>query len=139
MVHALEEIRRTLVSGGILIDLRPLADRWPVEVVTGGQIHVMGCVTDLPTGLADDESANNAIAESARRGWFIREEEEFFPAYLYWDNPDEMSTYISERWADFVKLEEDTLRATKILWDTAGDEKGMRIRLKMLLTRWRKK
>ena len=32
MVHALEEIHRTLRPGGLLIDLRPLLDRWPVEV-----------------------------------------------------------------------------------------------------------
>ncbi len=139
MVHALEEIRQTLVSDGILLDLRPLADRWPVEVVSGGQVYMMGRLTDLPSGLADDDAANNAIVESTRRGWFIREQEQFFSVYLYWDTPDEMSTYIAERWTDFVKLEEDTLRATKILWDTAGDDKRVRIRLKMLLTRWRKK
>ena len=34
MVHALAEIRRVLVSDGVLIDLRPLADQWPVEVAS---------------------------------------------------------------------------------------------------------
>ena len=41
MVHALEEIRRVLLPGGILIDLRPLADRWRVEVVSGAGIQEM--------------------------------------------------------------------------------------------------
>ncbi|HEY5268876.1 MAG TPA: hypothetical protein VII97_00945 [Anaerolineales bacterium] len=35
MVHALEEIQRVLAPGGTLLDLRPLADCWPVEIVLG--------------------------------------------------------------------------------------------------------
>jgi hypothetical protein len=99
---------------------------------------MMGQLTDLPTGLADDESANNAIAESARHGWFVREEEEFFSIYLYWDNPDELSTHMTARWSDFVKLEDETFEAVQAAWKTAGDEKHVRIKVKMLLTRWRK-
>jgi len=34
MVHALDEIRRTLKPNGILIDLRPVEDNWPVEVAS---------------------------------------------------------------------------------------------------------
>jgi hypothetical protein len=138
MVHALKEIHRTLTTNGILIDLRPLADRWLVEVVSGRQVHVTGRLTDLPAGLSDDNAANGAVKESVTRGWFIREQEQFFPAYLYWDDPDEMSAYIAERWTDFVKLEEDTLQAAQASWNTAGEDKRVRIKLKMLLTRWRK-
>jgi hypothetical protein len=139
MVHALEEIHRTLVSDGILIDLRPLADRWPVEVVTSGTVRVTGHVTDLPSGLADDEASNRAMEEAARRGWFVRESEQIFPAFIYWDSPDEMSAYIADRWTDFVKLEEDTLQAARVLWNTAGDDRRVRVKTKMLLTRWRKR
>jgi hypothetical protein len=138
MVHALEEIQRTLVPEGILLDLRPLADQWPVEIVTRSRTRVMGRVSDLPPGLADDEASNQAVEEAARRGWFVREEEQIFPAYLYWDTPDEMAAYMAERWSDFVKLEEDTLEAAQSTWVASGKEKRVRIRLKMLLTRWRK-
>jgi hypothetical protein len=138
MVHALKEIHRILVSHGILLDLRPLADRWPVEVVSGNQVRVMGRVADLPTGLADDEASNRAMEEAERRGWFVRESEQIFPAFIYWDNPDEMAAYIADRWTDFVKLEEDALQAARVLWNTAGDDKRVRIKIKMLLTRWRK-
>ena len=139
MVHALEEIHRTLIRKGILLDLRPLANRWPVEVVTGSKIHRLGRLTDLPKGLAYDKAANNAALESARRGWFAREVEEFFAIYLYWDHPEEMATHIAERWADFVKLEEETLRATRAIWHTAGSDRLVRIQMKMLLARWRKR
>jgi hypothetical protein len=138
MVHALSEIRRTLIPDGLLLDLRPLADRWPVEVVTGSRVRVTGRVTDLPTGLADDDASNRAMQEAARRGWFVREEEQIFPAFIYWDNPDEMSAYMTERWADFVKLEDETLAATRAAWDPAGAGRRVRIRAKMLLTRWHK-
>ena len=137
-MHALEEIRRTLVPEGILIDLRPLADRWPVEIVTRGRNRVMGRLTDLPTGLADDEASNRAVEEATRRGWFVREEEQIFLAYLYWDDPGEMAAHLTERWSDFVKLEADTLRAAQSAWASATKEKRLRIQLKMLLTRWRK-
>jgi hypothetical protein len=138
MVHALSEIRRTLIPDGLLLDLRPLADRWPVEVVTGTRVRVTGCLTDLPTGLADDEASNRAMQEAARRGWFVRADEQIFPAFIYWDDPDEMSAYMAERWADFVKLEDETLAATRAAWEEAGEGKQARIRAKMLLTRWRK-
>lgn len=107
MVHALEEIRRTLVLDGLLIDLRPLADRWPVELTSGLTCREIGRLTDLPTGLSDDEAANSAFKESSRQGLFRREIERTFPLYCYWDTPEEMNAYIQEEWADFIQLEED--------------------------------
>jgi hypothetical protein len=138
MVHALEEIKRSLGPNGTLIDLRPLADRWPVEVTTVEAVHETGRLTDLPAGLSDDEAANSAMEETARLGWFIRQEEHIFQMYIYWDDPQEMSTYMSERWADFVKLETETLQATQLAWEETNEEKHVRIQMKMLLTRWRK-
>lgn len=137
-MHALEEIRRTLVPEGILVDLRPLAAQWPVEIVAADGIRVMGRLTDLPAGLSDDEASNQAVEETARRGWFIQEEEQIFPAYLYWDAPDEMAVYMAERWSDFVKLEDPILAAAQSAWEAAGVDRRVRVRLKMLLTRWRK-
>jgi len=138
MVHALEEIRRVLAPGGILLDLRPLADRWPVEVVTVDGVRVMGRLTDLPSGLADDEASNEAMQEVARRGWFVCEEEQIFPMFTYWDDPDEMAAYMAERWADFIKLEDVTFKAAGVAWKAAGADRRVRIQMKMLLTRWQR-
>ncbi len=138
MVHALEEIHRVLAPGGILLDLRPLADRWPVEVMTADEVRVMGRLTDLPSGLADDEASNEAMKEVARRGWFVREEEHIFPMFTYWDDPDEMAAYIAERWADFIKLEDETFKAAGAAWEAAGEGRQVRTRMKMLLTRWQR-
>ena len=138
MVHALEEIRRTLIPGGVLLDLRPLADRWPVEVKSGRADHEIGRLTDLPTGLADDESANNAIKEASAKGWFVRESEQIFSLFYYWETPEEMREHIKEKWADFLQLEEVVFLASKSAWASAGADRRVRIRMKMLLTRWRK-
>ena len=61
MVHALREIWRVLAPEGVLLDLRPIADRWPIEVETFrrnvstvGESQAAGRVEDLPAQLADD-------------------------------------------------------------------------------------
>ena len=138
MVHALDELRRVLIPGGTLLDLRPLADRWPVEIVEDGNHHQTGRLTDLPTGLSDDQAANLSVEEAARRGWFKRGSELTFPLYAYWDNPDEMIAYVTDQWADFVRLGDDVQKPTQAAFAAAGGDRRVRLKLKMLLTRWQK-
>jgi SAM-dependent methyltransferase len=138
MVHALEEIHRVLIPGGILVDLRPLADRWPVEVACGDEVLVTGRLTDLPAGLADDAAANQAMEHVTQPGWFRREQERFFPAFIYWDDPEEMAAHIRDRWADFTSMEEDVSRSTRVAWLRPGKNKRVRVRARMLISTWRK-
>ena len=138
MVHALEEIRRILALDGVLIDLRPLADRWRVEVTSDLVDQEIGRLTDLPVGLADDEAANSAFADAARQGWFVREYEQIFPFFYYWETPEEMREHIREKWTDFMQLEDEVFFTTKSVWAAGGANCRVRVRLKMLLTRWRK-
>ena len=72
MVHALDEIRRVLVTDGVLIDLRPIAGQWRVEVFSARELRQTGTLTDLPAGLEDDKAANQAMAEGERKKWFLR-------------------------------------------------------------------
>jgi hypothetical protein len=138
MVHALEEIRRSLVPGGILLDLRPLAASWAVEVTSGSHHREVGRLTDDPQAPAYDQAANKALRKAARRGWFIRESEASFPFFYYWDTPEEMRNYIQEEWSDFIQQDEALLSAAKSAWEAAGTDRRMRVRLKMHLARWRK-
>jgi hypothetical protein len=138
MVHALKEILRVLKPGCILVDLRPLADRWPVEISTLNGFLETGRVTDLPTGLGDDMAANESVQKAASLGWITREQEFSFPFYTYWDDPGEMISYISERWADFLILEDDVRTATWNAWKVAGAGRNVRIKMTMLLTSWLK-
>ena len=106
MVHALGEIRRVLVPNGILIDLRPIADQWPVEVFSARETLKTGQMTDLPLGLEDDNAANQALADAESKGWFTRESEEFFPLHYVWDTASEMEKWIDEEWENFIGLDE---------------------------------
>jgi hypothetical protein len=138
MVHALSEIRRVLVPNGILIDLRPILDRWHIEVVSAREIRETGRIQDLPLGLADDEAANRSIAQAEQNGWFTRAAEEFFPFYYSWDSPSEMEEWVEEEWHDFIQLDEVSQQATRSTWALGDADAIVRVKVKMLITRWKK-
>lgn len=138
MVHALREIRRVLIPEGILIDLRPILSHWPIEVVSAREIRETGKIQDLPLGLADDHAANQSIAQAEQNGWFIREAEDFFPFYYSWDSPSEMEEWITEEWLDFIKLDEESKRATRSAWALGDADSIVRVKVKMLITSWKK-
>lgn len=138
MVHALGEIYRVLVPDGILIDLRPLADRWLIEVFSARETRQTGHVTDLPLGLEDDEAANQAMREAEAKGWFLREREEFFPLHYVWDTASDMEKWVDEEWTDFIGLDEEVRRATRSAWALGDADSRVRVRAKMLITRWKK-
>lgn len=137
MVHALREIRRVLIPNGILIDLRPVLDRWTVEVASARATSQTGRVTDFPVGLEDDAAANQAMTESESQGWFVREREEFFPFVYSWDSANELEEWIAEEWEDFIAVDEETRRATRSAWALADADARVQLNLKMLITRWR--
>jgi len=138
MVHALEEIRRVLVPDGILIDLRPLADNWRVEVVSLREVKRTGRVEDLPVQTNGDVSANEAMKEAEKRGWFKREQDELFPLFYSWDTPSEMEEFVDDDWSEFVGMEEDTRRATRSAWAVADGDSRVRVRIEIWIARWLK-
>lgn len=137
MVHALNEIHRVLAGDGILIDLRPLMDQSPVEVVSGSKIHLAGRVSQVPEDIANDEIANKSIETAAEQGWFILERREFFPFSYDWDSPDEMKAYLEEEWADFVIIHETVRRNARSLWAAAGTNSRLRVQVKMMIAKWK--
>jgi SAM-dependent methyltransferase len=137
MVHALREIRRVLVPNGILLDLRPLLDNWQVDVASSREVRETGRVQDYPIGLADDEAANKAIAEAEQNGWFQRERETFFTLFYSWDSASEIEEWIHDEWEGFIDLDEETKRATRSAWALGDADSRARVRMKMLLTRWK--
>lgn len=137
MVHALSEIRRVLVPDGILIDLRPILDRWQIEVMSAREIRETGRVQDFPIGLADDEAANRSVAKAEERGWFKRDQEEFFSYAYAWDTPKDMEEWIKEEWHDFIGLDEETKQATRSAWALGDADSLIRLKVKMLIARWK--
>ena len=138
MVHALDEIRRMLKPNGFLIDLRPVESNWGVEVVSGSGYQLAGRLSDLPQGLADDEASNQAVKEAESKRWYIKEKESEFDFFYYWDTPSEMKEFMETEWEDFEKLEEDVFRKTNSLWVSASADARVRVRVKMLITLWKK-
>ena len=136
MVHALNEIRRVLVPDGILIDIRPLLDRWQVEVTSMREARETGRVRDFPVGLADDEAANGAITYASENGWFSRDKQEFFSFSYSWDTPTEMEEWVDTEWEDFVTLEEETKQATRSAWALSDADARIRLHVKMLIASW---
>jgi len=137
MVHALGEIQRVLVPDGILIDLRPIADQWPVEVFSARETRQTGQMTDLPLGLEDDSAANQAMANAESKGWFTREDETFFPLHYVWDTASDMEKWIDEEWTNFISIGEEARRATRSAWAVGDADSRVRVRAKMLLTKWK--
>jgi SAM-dependent methyltransferase len=137
MVHALNEIRRVLVPDGLLLDLRPVLDHWHVEVASARETRETGRVQDFPMGLEDDEAANRAMAEAESNGWFKREREEFFPLYYSWDSASQIEEWIHDEWEDFIGLDDETKRATRSAWALSDGDSRVRVRVKMLITRWK--
>lgn len=137
MVHALDEIRRVLMQGGILIDIRPLNDRWPVEVVSARDFQETGRVDDSPEPLHADVASNKAMQEVEARGWFRREQQEVFPFFYSWDTPSEMETFVAEDWSDFIELSDDVKKATRSAWAIGEADSRVRVRVKISITCWR--
>jgi len=137
MVHALGEIHRTLKPGGILIDLRPVEEHWAVEVSSSAGMWVAGRLTDLPNGLEDTAACSAAMQDAKSRGWFVREREEEFTFFYYWDTPSDMKAYVDIEWEDYEKMEKDVYQRASSLWASANADARVRVHRKMLITRWR--
>ncbi len=138
MVHALDEIRRALKPNGLLIDLRPVEDNWTVEIPSSSGLQIAGRMNDMPVGVADDEAAFAAMRDVESRGWFVREREEEFAFFYYWDTPSEMKEWIDAEWDEFTKMDEDVYSKARSLWASANADARVRVRVKMLITRWKK-
>ena len=120
-----------------MLDLRPVEDQWAVEVASSTEFKVAGYLVDMPVGIEDDAAAFRAMSEAESRGWYVKEREEEFAFFYYWNTPSEMKDFMEEEWEDFEKLEEDVYRKAKSLWASANADARLRVRVKMLITRWR--
>jgi len=135
MVHALNEIRRVLTSGGYLIDLRPFIAKPPVEIISGDKI--------IPAGFVDDShdfpdylAANDAVEYMTANGLFSNEQSDTFVLYTYWDTITEFKTYMDTDTTSILPSE--TLATVEQLLSRLGSTARIRERLNMTITRYRK-
>jgi len=138
MVHALQEIGRVLVTEGHIVDLRPITDRWPIEISSEQNIRQLGRLLDLPAALADDAAANEAISQVSQAGWLVLKKQEIFDFFYYWDTPEEMLEYIQEEWDDFISVPKHVQAKIQKFWVNSEPGWRIRIRIKMLIALWKK-
>lgn len=138
MVHALNEIHRVLTPDGVLIDLRPLCDHWDIEVFSARETRETGTMTDLPRGIEDDEAANRAMAAAESNGWFQREKETLFRIHYVWDTASEMEEWVDDEWENMNSLDPAARQATRSAWALGDADSQVRVKVKMLIARWKK-
>ncbi|HSG44162.1 MAG TPA: hypothetical protein VLA72_13490 [Anaerolineales bacterium] len=126
-----------LIPKGTLIDLRPILDRWSIEVVSARENRQTGRMHDLELGLEDDAAANKAVNEAENNKWFSREHKEFFPIYYVWDSPKDMEEWVDTEWDEFLGLDEEARRATRSAWALGDGDAHVRVQVRMLITKWR--
>lgn len=137
MVHALQETWRVLVPGGHLIDLRPRATNWPLEVVADGQVRLAGKVDNAPF-VPDDTAADWAIKRMVREGRFMLEHQASFDCASYWDTLEDMLTYYSEDDSPPLTIPDNVLATTREFTATATQSSKVRIRMSIDLSRYYK-
>ena len=138
MVHALDEIRRTLKPNGILIDLRPVESNWSVEIVSSAGWQAAGRLRDMPAAVEDDEAAFKATRAAESNGWYSKKAEKEFSFFYYWNTPSEMKEFMEDEWEDFEKLDESVYKKAASMWASANADARMRVRVTMLITKWEK-
>lgn len=137
MVHALQEIWRVLVPDGCLIDLRPRATNWALEVVLDGQAMRAGQVDNTPF-FADDNAAERAIKSVVHEGWFSLEHLTTFECASYWDTLEVMLTYYAGVANPSFIVPESVLATARRLAATVQLESKVRTLTSMDMGRYRK-
>ena len=133
-MHALREIWRVLAPDSLLLDLRPLSEAWPVEVVGAGGVMVTGHV-DESEDIADDRAADAALAAVEREGLFVRERDGDFDFSWYWDSLGEAQAHIAEKWPE-ARVPEEVLAETQRQMARAGERARVRATARVVISRW---
>jgi len=138
MVHALKEVWRVLVPNGQVIDLRPISENAPIEVVVGDQVLFAGRRIDCVEGIADDIAANEAIESAVGSGWFVQEYAGSFKYNTYWNTLAEMKIYAEENYTSSYIPEEAFIETHRLMAEN-GKEAKVRIHRTISISQYRKR
>jgi hypothetical protein len=136
MVHALQEIWRTLKPGALLLDLRPFLPFGPLELVVGGEAQTLGRLDEAPYD-PGDPAADEALAEIMRRGFFTLEETGSFHYAGYWDAVSELREYL-EDWQDVARLPRRLAGQAHKALRQSGRRGRLRLKTYMIFNRMRR-
>lgn len=136
MVHALAETWRVLRAGGRLVDLRPYASGWPLEILARDAQMPAGPLDDS-IGQDVDIACDRAVREVVRRGWFEVENKGSFEYTYYWDSVDGMNAFLKENWKESARVPGSLLAKARQLERAAGGQVQVRVRRSMLIASYR--
>jgi hypothetical protein len=93
MVDALLEARRVLVTGGIVIDVRPITAPALIEPMSADR--VTAAMEIEANGAAEDEAAADAaVRHAVCHGWFVLELSRPFDFEAYYDSAEDLKTFV---------------------------------------------
>ncbi len=126
MVHALEEIRRVLRPGGILVDIQPAPESSFIEAHQGGK--VLFAERKRETCNENDLHAEEALAQAIERELFIVDRREEFDFLIYASSVRELRAYWEELEAyddkpkdeAMVAREEDLYAQVELIMQATG-------------------
>jgi hypothetical protein len=96
MVNALSDAWRVLVNNGTLLDLRPLAAKYQLELVTPAAAIPIGH-TDTTARSEDDAAANAAVAWAVDEGLFASRSRVEFDIEILWESVSDLERYMMTR------------------------------------------
>lgn len=96
MVDALSDAWRVLADGGTLLDLRPFAGRYRLELVTADAGVPIGW-TDTTIRAEDDAAADAAVARVVGDGLFARGSRVEFDIEMSWDTVRDLEGFVAKR------------------------------------------
>ena len=99
MVHALEEIRRLLKPGGILVDIHPAPEGASIEVYQDGRLLFSERRRETCSEDEDVLHAEKALAQAVERELFVVEKRAEFDFLRYASSAGELSAHWEELWA----------------------------------------
>lgn len=137
MVHALKEAWRVLVSRGTLVDLRPLCIDVPLEILSPSGNESAGLV-DMSPEIDQDIAADAATQAVVRDGFYKELKREIFDFAYYWNTVREFKADLDESWKDEVILPVEVLKLARAMYKKHRDGARVRIRIRMMLTKFMK-
>jgi len=133
MVHALDEVWRTLIPRGVLLDIRPYLPFGPLELVQPETTTVLGRLEEVESD-PTDAAADEAIAEVLRRGLFHLDRADSFYYSGYWDSVDEVREYLRD-WSDVARLPRRLAGLARKSLRHAGPKARLRLRTYVVVNR----